>query len=373
MSHTKFDNILRSALWTSYNYICFYCNRPLDWDDLNIDHIIPELYSNDHVGFDKIKFEYGLDSFFDLNAHYNLVPSHIKCNLRKGAELFEKSTVLFYLNVTNKSVSKIEIEIEKLKNRRNKGQIIAKLQSALATNLIGINELEVLLTNFKEENWKKMEIKLPMGVEFLEEVYDLFYLNTDCSVLLDKKLLLGKTFDNLELENDKKEKRVVATLKEWRLATKDHFYPSTTFAIKMSSYFTFLDEFLKALHNARMPKFSFISEPWLTLHDLNALSPNILHDFEGNLTKYADKGFSVGDLVGQGIIKKSHREPFNIILEFEGAETSLSEQFRADFNNDGIEDIFVRGWTRAIGGTLGYGFTSVLTKYSNNHLIEEIR
>jgi hypothetical protein len=54
-------------------------------------------------------------------------------------------------------------------------------------------------------------------------------------------------------------------------------------------------------------------------------------------------------------------------------ETSLIELFRADFNNDGIEDIFVRGWTRAVGGTLGFGFTSILTRYSNKNLIDEVK
>jgi hypothetical protein len=54
-------------------------------------------------------------------------------------------------------------------------------------------------------------------------------------------------------------------------------------------------------------------------------------------------------------------------------ETSLIEQFRADFNNDGIEDMFVKGWVRAVGGTFGQGFTKILTRYSNKHLIEEIK
>src|SRR5690554_6713640 len=142
MSLTRFDNITRSALWSSYNNICFYCNRPLEWDDLNIDHIVPELYSKDIDSFEKIKREYELDKNFDLNALYNLVPTHSKCNLRKSGELFIKRTTLYYLGLTNKALTKIQKEIEKLKNRKNKGQIISKLQSALATNLIDIKELE---------------------------------------------------------------------------------------------------------------------------------------------------------------------------------------------------------------------------------------
>jgi len=373
MSQTKFDNIIRSALWTSYNNICFYCNRPLDWDDLHIDHIIPETYSNNIEKLKEIIFEYELGEKFDLNALYNLVPTHGKCNLRKSDELFIKQTTLYYMGLTYRTVTKIEAEIQKLKSRKNKGQIISKLQSALATNLIDIKELESILTKVKKDNWSNVKIKLPLGVEFIDEVYDLFYLNTDCSLLYDKRLLIGGVYDYLELSNDIGETTKVSTLRDWQAAVKKGFYPLTTYAIKMSSSFTFLDEFLEALHKAKMPKVSFISEPWLEIDNLDLLSPNILHDFEGRLSDYADRGASVGDLARSGIVKKNDSNIFKVSLEFEGMETSLIEQFRADFNNDGIEDIFVRGWTRAIGGTLGYGFTTILTRYSDKHLIEEIK
>jgi len=47
--------------------------------------------------------------------------------------------------------------------------------------------------------------------------------------------------------------------------------------------------------------------------------------------------------------------------------------FLVDFNKDGIEDIFVKGWVRSIGGTLGFGTTRILTRYSNSHLIEQTK
>ena len=372
MSKTKFDNIIRSALWNSYNNICFYCNKPLEWDDLNIDHIVPEHLMENIQKFEKVIFEYDLNRDFNINALYNLVPSHSKCNFRKSGELFIKQTTLYYLGLTNKASNKVEKEIEKLKKRRNKGQIMSKLQSALATNLIDLKELQLLITSAEENNWENKKIKLPIGVEFVDEVYDLFYLNDDLAVFLDKKLLLGKVFDSLELVNDIDEKRVVSTLREWKEAEKNNFYPLTTFAIKMSAHFTFLDELLTALSKAKMPKLSFISEPWIELDNLDFFSPNIIHDFEGKLKEYTDKGLSIGDLVRLGIVRKNPSDIYKISLEFNGIETSYIEQFRADFNNDGIEEVFVRGWTQATGGTLGYGFTSIFSKTSKKQLIDEI-
>lgn len=373
MSLTTFDNITRSALWTSYNNICFYCNRPIDWDDLHIDHIIPESLNTKPEKLNQIIREYELAVDFDVNALYNLVPTHGKCNQRKSDELFVKQTTLFYLCLTNKTIPRIETEILKLKNRKNKGQIISKLQSALATNLINPNELETILIKAKQDNWSNLKIKLPHGVEFIDEAYDLFYINSDCSKLYDKKLLVGGVYDYLELSNDNDKKIRISTLREWKEMTNKGYYPLTNADIKMSSSFTFLDEFLEALHKAKMPKVSFVSEPWIEIDNLNYLSPNILHDFEGRLSQYADRGYSIEDLVKEGIVTKNESDFCKLSLEFEGMETSFIEQFRADFNNDGIEDIFVRGWTRAVGGTLGFGFTTILTRYSDKHLMEEIK
>lgn len=372
MSKTAFDNITRSALWTAYNNLCFYCSRPLDWNDLHIDHIIPEFLSEEKEEFNKVISDLELDIKFDINALSNLVPAHSKCNLRKRHDIFPKATSLFYLALALRTKPKVESEIEKLKHRKNKGQILSKLQSALSTNLIDTKELKQIIIEAEKNNWDITQIKIPIGVEFIDEVYDAFYLNSDLSLLFDKKLLLGDGSSSLELINDDEKTINVSTLREWKDATDNGYYPMTTFAIKMSSSFSFLEDIVQAIQMAKMPKVSFISEPWIEIDDLDFLSPSILHDFEGKLVEYTEKGLSIGDLVRQGVIKINDSGIFKISLEYGGFETSLTEQFRADFNNDGIEDIFVRGATQALYGTMGYGFTTILTKYSEKHLIEPI-
>jgi hypothetical protein len=327
----------------------------------------------DSEHFKKVRTEYELGENFEINNLCNLVPTHGKCNRRKSDELFSKQATLFYLALTNKTKTKIENEIKKLRKRKNKGQIISKLQSALAANLIETKELQEVLKKAQENDWSNTKIKLPLGVQFVDEVYDLFYLNTDISILYDKKMLVGSEDDWLELSNDKNEILKVSTLREWQHARRKGYYPLTNYAIKLASSFTFLEEFFAALGKAKMPRVSFVSEPWIEIDNLDYLSPNILYDPDGGLVQYTEKGLSVGDLVRQKITSKNSSSPYKISLEFRGMEISLIEQFRADFNNDGIEDIFVRGWMRAVGGTMGFGFTSTLTRFSNKHLVDKAK
>ncbi|RYJ53382.1 hypothetical protein DR871_004840 [Flavobacterium petrolei] len=370
MSKTTFNNITRSAIWTAYRSNCFYCSQSLDWGDLHIDHIIPESLLQKDEEFEKIKEDFGLEKNFNLNELYNLVPSHSKCNHRKSDNLFSKATTLFYLSITHEAELKIKVEIEKLKRNKNKGLILSKLQSALSLNTVSEKDIKKILIEAEKQNWNIKEIKLPFGIEFIDKIYDIFYLDTDFSTLLDNKLLMQNDENSLELVNYSNEKINVSTLNEWKKALNEGFYPYSTYAIKSASTFTFFEELIEALKKAKMPKVSFISEPWLEIDMLDHLSPSILMDVERELSQYIQNRLSIGDLVRQGVVKINNPYPYKISLEFGGFETSFIEQFRADFNDDGIEDIFVRGWTRAVGGTMGFGFTSILTKLSEKHLIE---
>ena len=372
MSETRFDTITRSAILAVYDYACFYCGRPLEFDALEIDHIIGEHYEKKQEEFELLKKEYGLDPQFDVNGVFNLVPSDGNCNKKKGGKPYSKETTLHYLELAARNAAKIQQEIERLKKSRNRIITSSKLQAALAQDLIRTKELEAFLLEAKRNHWDTKEIKIPMPVEFMDEVFDVFYLNTDCSLLYDKKVLLGKSFYDLELVNESGEKKLVSTLREWKEAKSKGYFAASTFAMKMSDNFTFLDELIKALHMAGMPKVSFISDPWLEITNLDMLSPSFIWSMDGKQPPF-DGSTSVGDLIRQGIVKINESYQFSIALEWNNTETFLIEQFRADFNHDGIEDIFVRGWTKAVGGSFGIGFTSIFTRRSEKHLIELLR
>ncbi len=371
MADLKSNNIIRSALLAAYNNSCFYCQRPLEFDDLEVDHIIPANYGNDIRKLNLLKEEYSLQPEFDTESLFNLVPAHTKCNLRKSGDPLSKSASIYFLEMAAKKIPRLEREIEKLRNRRNRGTILSKSRAALADGLIDITEFERIIREAKETNWHSTTIKIPVAVEFIDEVFDSFYLNTDCSVLYDKTLLIGKSFTGLELINENEESKTVSTLREWKMAKKQGFFAATTFAMKMADCFTFLDDLIKALHDAIMPKASFISEPWLGIDNLEYLSPNFILSMDGCQPEF-DSSTSVSDLIKKGIIKKKDAYNFQVALEFQGMEILLIEQFRADFNHDGIEDIFVRTWTRAVGGSFGMGHTCIFTRRSEKALIEAI-
>jgi hypothetical protein len=42
MAGQRFKTPHRNAIWTAYNYKCFYCHVQLRWDELRVDHVVPE-------------------------------------------------------------------------------------------------------------------------------------------------------------------------------------------------------------------------------------------------------------------------------------------------------------------------------------------
>ena len=81
MSKTRIETVVRWALYETYNHKCFYCDKPIEWNCLEIDHIIPETYEK-HL--DTIIDMYGLEKDFNINSLQNLAPAHSSCNRRKS-------------------------------------------------------------------------------------------------------------------------------------------------------------------------------------------------------------------------------------------------------------------------------------------------
>jgi hypothetical protein len=373
MNKSSLDSIARSAIWNAHGYKCLYCGKDLDWDELHIDHIIPEYLSAQPEQLKEIISDYNLGVDFNINGYMNLVPSHGKCNQRKGDMLFSKGTCLFYLEQAKLRLPLIEEQQQKIKKRRNRGMILSKVENALDSGLISLMELKKHLAIAEQKHWDVKEVKLPDSVSFIDKVYDAFYLNEDYSYLLDESLNVGK--EAVDVINDNNVIRHVTSVNEWNKALVEGFNCVNNLDIKCSMTFEYVQSLLSSLQQAKMPKVSFMSDPWIDIDEMKYLSPTLLPDNEERtLAKYASEGLSMQDLVDMKVVTVRMWEIgiYKFSLQFDWLETSFKEVFRADFNNDGIEDVLVKGWTNAIGGTFGYGFTEHWCRKSTLSLIEKI-
>jgi len=369
MSKTSFDTPTRAGIWNANKTKCFYCYTEIEFTDLHIDHIIPEGVSDAELK--ELISEYGLNKSFTINSFENLVPTHRICNQRKTDDVLNKATILYYFGLNAKKVESVKTEIKKLKRKDYYNKLNSKIASALDQDFINVDELTKIINEKKSIDWIEKVIILPIAINFEDSSFNTFCFDKNLDNLYDKKIIFGGVFKSIDLKNDSNENITISTLKEWMEATKQGFYPFTNTTIKLAENVDFLGNLIKAVENAKLPKVSFLDEPWIAINNLDYLSPKLLFDPEEKFITNIQNGESIGDLYRKNLVKLNQSNLFDLSIEFDGFETSISEQFRADLNDDGIEDILVRIWYRAIGGSLGFGETLILTRQSTKSLIEK--
>ncbi|WP_185287927.1 HNH endonuclease [Chryseobacterium lactis] len=368
MSKTSLDISIRTGIWNAYKNKCFYCDKYIEFKDLQIDHIIPESLSE--LELKELILEYGLNGSFSINAYENLVPTHRVCNQRKTNNVFNKKAIHYFLGLSTKKVKSIREEINKLKRKSFFNQLNSKIVSALEKDYINVDELTKIINEKRNIDWSEKEIKLPIAINFEDGLYDTFSFNKNFDNLYSKQIIFGETYKYINLSNDSGVITRISNLREWINAINNGFYPCTNTDIKMSENVDFLANLIEALKRAKLSKASFLDEPWIDIDNIDYLSPKIIYDPEEKLIVNIQNGESIGDLYRRKQVRLIKTDVFDISIEFNGFRTSISEQFRADLNDDGIEDILVRSWYNATRGSLGFGGTLILTRKSTKSLIE---
>ncbi|MDF2800400.1 MAG: hypothetical protein K0S61_303 [Anaerocolumna sp.] len=123
------DQIVRRAIWEVYKCKSFYTGQPINYTDLQIDHIIPVSYKDKPEELNRLISECGLDTCFELDSLYNVVPTNRYENRLKSDKKYNVQTIMFYLGLAEKNISTIEEKIVYLKKTRNLENHLAMLKS----------------------------------------------------------------------------------------------------------------------------------------------------------------------------------------------------------------------------------------------------
>jgi hypothetical protein len=166
----------------------------------------------------------------------------------------------------------------------------------------------------------------------------------------------------VEMTGPNSEKVMVYTCRQWKKALDEKAYSASTFDMAMESSLIRTCGLLFALQNAKLPLKSFVANPRVSLANLKLLPAEILSANTDDQEKEKEhtRGLTVSKAVALKDIAKASDKA--LTLSYGGFRQSFWEGARADFNGDGIEDIFVFTAGRAEGGTLGYSDYFVLTR-----------
>lgn len=126
MSYQKIDKNnpkIRTALLEAHNNKCFYTERPLSYEDMEVDHIIPEVLEGDRKALEVLLTDLDLPADYSLHCFQNLVPTSGRINRRKSGDPFPLIETRTYINLARKKFSKFEKRLEVAETRARSSKL----------------------------------------------------------------------------------------------------------------------------------------------------------------------------------------------------------------------------------------------------------
>lgn len=173
MSKHRFSYCERYALWRAYDGRCFYCEKPLDFQDMTVDHVLPEWLSEDPTKLNQLRKEYDIDENFrdfQINDFVNWVPAHPrKCNMRKGGEIFPKKMTLLLLQDVQRYLHKVRKELETISQRRGTSRLLGSLSAAIENRHLSVQEVRKFISRIERAQNAEEPLVLTFGI-MIEDV-----------------------------------------------------------------------------------------------------------------------------------------------------------------------------------------------------------
>ena len=216
------------------------------------------------------------------------------------------------------------------------------------------------------------------GIEFADRTHVKSIAKSDIDGLRDLPVSFGENrgIESVRLMKKKGDEIHVRTCREYDAGLKRGYSPANNMERKLASFFKYPCALLKALEMASVAKESFITDPDVGVVNVEllpfSLFPHIGESksrraFARDLQTTYQQKIETGELV---VIEKAKHV---LKIQDEGLVQSLREVVRADFNNDGIEDVLVDGAHWVTQGTYSSYGIIVLTRKSMTGKFEVAR
>lgn len=168
MSKHRFSHIERYALWKAYDGRCFYCEEPLDFQDMTIDHIVPEHLVEHSDELRQLRRDYDIDDNipnFQVNGFANWVPAHPrKCNTRKGIEIFPKKMLLLILHEVQRKLPRVQKQLQLLQKDRGRTHLFRSLGAAIENKHLSVDDVRKFLVEIESKQHSDEPLVLTFGL-----------------------------------------------------------------------------------------------------------------------------------------------------------------------------------------------------------------
>jgi len=365
MARRQLTHLERQAMWGAYEHKCAYTQEFVPFEDMHVDHILPLQLENAPEQLRALLYQLDLPPAFNLNGLENLLPCKPGVNTRKNDRVLNHSSAHHFLGIADSKKATIEKNIVNLRRQLQQGKVVSMILSAIEQGEISREEAAELLRSTSLTD--KDPFSLLRGLRFSDEPEILEISKGSISSLRSKPVWSGGPQDRsegLHLNHEDGRTMSVHTCEEYDQARSQGFFPLTTYAMKMATYFEQHCGLLAVFENAQRPIRSYIETPKVGIIDLNLIPLSLFPNMgESPWTDEELRGLTYQDKVNSNELAVQRvRQNELLIVQPDGLGHHLIEAARADFDGDGIEDILVFSYEFSVQGTFGYGGITLLTR-----------
>jgi hypothetical protein len=352
-------------MWEANARRCFYCGDPVRFRDMELDHIVPQSLVGEAL-YELLETA-GLPRDWDLQDYSNIVPACRPCNRSKRALLPRPAQIV--LLTTRAAARAPVVRTLEDKYRRDAGadRVRALLEGAIGGGILTREDVDEMLIGVAS---RAAAVRLSSPVDFIDVAISEL-TEQDVDRLRQQPLRAGA----ISMEFPGGERRDVASVAEYEQARREGAYPPTATDMRREGALKRASAIFRAVAMAQPPERSFISRPHVGVCDIDLL-PSSLLEYLGTRECW-DKEWqplrerlpTIGAFVGAGYarivaVDSSYVRvrPTEQLHLTDGVflETGVGELLRADLDSDGVEDILVATYGRAVGGSHGHSSEPVV-------------
>lgn len=377
MTRRTLTQIERRAIWEVGGKACAYCGDPLEYSEVEVDHIIPQSVEDDLNRWAAVRQEYQLDATFDLNGLENFAPSCSRCNGRKSS--FLHGRIAIELATASRLKDRTAQRIEQLIKQSRTDNARFSFSEAVRGGTISEADIYKVLSGGRpattsasaEGSLERALVELQVGDVSEEDVDRILNMRVDLPEHAREGLALSSGDDSTEV--------LVTTITQYQSHIAAGYYARTSFDMYMAGgLYEVPYQILTILQNSRFPDASFINNPHRGIADMSLLPGGLLcyglfeseeshrqQVHELNRTSISEL-VATGDAVVKGVASEL------LVLEAHNTWTLLKEILRTDVDRDGLEELVILRAGGPLDGTFRSAEVLVLKRMGQNAMFEQL-
>jgi hypothetical protein len=271
------------------------------------------------------------------------------------------------MEIAQAKLATIRSLIPQLEIKSSREKLLALVEAALQSGNTDLGELVEVAV-------KTSKFPLNTTVEFESGTWEVKADPEKINKLLDEPIVLHVEggWEGVRFTDGKGAELSIRTCREFKSAIIAGYYPSSNNELKVSFILATANAVLEAASCAKLAPISYIRSPRLGVTNLDLL-PGLLAPTQwsdaSEIISESDTN-SIQTLLVKGIISTYTSSDDCVTIECESQGVTLTELMRADFDNDGVEEILVQSHYYFKGGTFRHLWVGLLRRRSLDSMFE---